>query len=240
LIRQRNPARDDARWGSRIVGVVLRPRSTFNALIHEPSWVATWLFILIVWLACGGWLLSTEVGQQALVDERVRVVESLGGTVSDAEYAALQASPPWWVYFTSGGRLLLLPLATLVAAALVMMAARMAGHPARLVQALSIVVHASSVLALGQVLATPLHYVRESLTSPLNLAAILPLVEDGTLAARFFGTVDLFAAWWAGLVAIGLAALTGQPARRYLWRIAVGFIAVAAITATIVVAMGGA
>ena len=50
---------------------------------------------------------------------------------------------------------------------------------APVVQALSIVVHATVVLLIGQVIVTPLHYVRESLTSPLNLAAALPAMDDG-------------------------------------------------------------
>ena len=65
-------------------------------------------------------------------------------------------------------------------------------------QALAIVVHATVVLLIGQVIVTPLHYVRESLTSPLNLAAVLPLMDDGTLPARFFGSLDIFVLWWCG------------------------------------------
>ena len=38
--------------------------------------MGTWAFILIVWAVCGWWLLSTDIGQQALVDERVRVIEA--------------------------------------------------------------------------------------------------------------------------------------------------------------------
>ena len=76
----------------------------------------------------------------------------------------------------------------------------------RFSQALAIVVHASVVLLVGQVIATPLHYVRESLTSPLNLAAVLPLMQDGTAPTRFAGTLDLFALWWA--VLLGIVVLT--------------------------------
>ena len=240
MIRRRDPQRADAHWGGRITGVVLRPRATFEALAHKPGWLAPWLLILAVWAICGGWLLSTETGQQALVDERVRVIETLGDDITDADYAALQASPPWWVYFTSGSRVLLAPLTTILVGALVLGTARMSGAVVSFAQAMSVAVYASVVLLLGQIIATPLHYVRESLTSPLNLAAILPLMEDGTLAARFFGTIDLFAAWWAGLLSIGLAVLTGRRASAYAWRIAVVFLVFAAVTAAAIVAMGGA
>jgi hypothetical protein len=179
----------------RIAGIILRPRATLAALVLAPAWLTTWLLILMTWAICGGWLLSTDVGRQALVDERVRVVEALGGVVTDAEYAALQARPPWWVYFTSGGRLLLFPITTLAVAALLWLVARTSAT-ATLTQALALAVHASVALAVGQVVATPLHYLRESLTSPLNLATVLPLMEQGTVASRFFGALDVFALWW--------------------------------------------
>jgi hypothetical protein len=224
----------------RITGVVVRPGATFAALVKAPVWLGTWLFILIVWGVCGTALLTTETGDQALVDERVRVVETFGGVVTDDEYAALRANPPWWIYLTSGGRALLLPLTTVTVAALLLVAARSGGTRATLTQTMALSVHASVALLIGQVIATPLHYIRESLTSPLNLAAVLPMMEEGTLPARFFGTIDVFALWWAGLLAVGLAALTGKRARHYAWRIALLFLVFAAVTATLIVVRGGA
>jgi hypothetical protein len=224
---------------SRLAGVVLRPRTTFAELVRRPLWLDTWLVILILVAACAAILLGTEVGQQAVVDERVRVIETFGGAVDDAEYAALQHRPPFWIYVVSGTRMLLTPLVTLLAAGACWLAARAEGAPARFVQALSIVVHASVVLAIGQLIATPIHVLRESLTSPMNLAAVLPLVQEGTLAARFFGVVDLFAVWWLALIAIGLAALTGQPKRRYVMAFTTIYLVFAAIMAGVIAALGG-
>jgi hypothetical protein len=221
--------------------MVTRPRATLAELIARPAWVAPWLLILIVWAVCGGWLLSTEIGQQALVDERVRVIETFGGEVEDDEYAALQAHLPWWVYLTSGGRALLAPPATVLAAVSLWLVARGDGAVATTMRhALAIAIHASVVLLIGQLIATPLHYLRESLTSPLNMAAVLPLMEEGTLPARFFGTLDIFAMWWAWLLALGLSALTRRPVRRYAWPLAAAYIGFAAIVAALIAATGGA
>jgi hypothetical protein len=85
----------------------------------------------------------------------------------------------------------------------------------------------------GQLIATPLHYVRESLTSPLNLAAVLPLMEAGTAPTRFAGTLDLFALWWAVLLAMGLSVLTGRQTSRYLWSIAALYVVFAAVVAVL-------
>jgi Yip1 domain len=223
----------------RIAGIVTRPRATLAELVRQPVWAATWLFILILWAICGSWLLSTDIGQQALVDERVRVIESFGGTVTEPEYAALVAEPPWWVYFTSGGRLLLTPEFTLLIAVAVWAVVRREGAPVRFAQALAIVVQSSVVLLIGQLVATPIHYVRESLTSPLNASALLPLMEDGTAPTRFFGVLDVFAVWWAVLLAVGLSALTGRPTRRYLVPIALIFAAFAMVMAIVLAVRGG-
>ena len=223
----------------RIAGIVSRPRATMSELVAQPAWLATWLVVLTGWAICGGWLLSTTVGQQALIDETVRVSESFGRTITDAEYAALLAQPPWWTYFTSGGRLLLTPFVTLLAAMVVWVVGRKDGIGASWPQALSIVVHANVVLLLGQVVATPLHYVRESLTSPLNLAAVLPGMNEGTVPARFFGSLDFFVMWWCGLLAIGLAVLTRRRPTRYAVVLGLFYAGFAAVIAATVAVMGG-
>ena len=128
---------------------------------------------------------------------------------------------------------------TLAAAVGLWLVARADGAAVRFQQALSLAVHASVVLLLGQLLATPLHYMRESLTSPLNLAAVLPLMEDGTIAARVAGSLDLFALWWAALLAMGLSVLTGRRTSRYVWPIAALYVALAAVAAAVTTAMGG-
>jgi hypothetical protein len=223
----------------RIAGVVVRPRATLEELAARPAWVATWIFILITWAVCGGALLASDMGEPAAIDERVRVIETFGGSVSDADYRALLARPPYWVYLTSGGRLLLTPIVTLLSAVGVWLTARADGARATLSQGLAIAVHASLVLLLGQLVATPLHYMRESLTSPLNLTAVLPFMEEGTFRTRLFGTIDLFAVWWAVLIALGLAVLTGKRPGRYLVALAGLFMGFGAVVAAAIAAFGG-
>jgi hypothetical protein len=206
-------------------------------VVRHPAFITTWAVVLLLVAMCGGLLLSTPVGQQALVDERVRVVEALGGRVDDAEYARLKAAPPVSVYVTSGGRLLLTPPLTLLVAGGLVLLSRIdrGGDAARVtfVTALSITVHATVVLALQQVVATPLHYLSESLISPTNAAGLLRVFDEGSWPARLFGTIDVFGVWWMWLLAVGLAAATGRPARRYAWRLLAVYVGVAALVAAI-------
>ena len=78
-----------------------------------------------------------------------------------------------------------------------------------------------------QFVAAPLHYLRESLTSPTNLAVFLPCFErrDGCRRGSS-ASMDLFGLWWMWLLALGLAAaerpagppLSGSIAGRLCWR----------------------
>ena len=223
----------------RVTGVLLHPRSTMVEVVRHPVFITTWVVILLAVGICGGLLLSTPVGQQSLVDERVRVTEAVGGRVDDAAYARLQANPPLTVYLTSGGRLLLTPPVTIVVAAGLLVLARLDGAALSFVTALAITVHATVVLALQQLIATPVHYAYESLTSPTNLAGILRLFDEGTWPARLFGTIDVFGLWWMWLLSLGLAAATARPASRYWWRLLAVYVGVAALVAAVFAVLGG-
>ncbi len=208
-------------------------------VVQHPAFITTWVVVLLVVAVCGGLLLSTPIGQQALVDERVRVTEALGGRVDDAAYDRLRSDPPVSIYLTSGGRLLLTPPITILMAAGLVALARFDGARVTFVTALAIAVHATVVLAVQQVVAAPLHYVNESLTSPTNLAGMLRVFDEGSVPARLFGTIDVFGLWWMWLLAVGLAAATGRQARQYIWRLLAVYVGVAAIVATVFAVSGG-
>src|SRR5688572_332856 len=111
----------------RVTGVLLHPRATMAEVVRHPAFITTWVVVLLVVAVCAGLLLSTSIGRQLLVDERVRVTEAMGGRVDDATYARLQDEPPVSIYLTSGGRLLLTPPVTMVVALGVMTLARRDG-----------------------------------------------------------------------------------------------------------------
>jgi hypothetical protein len=207
-------------------------------VVRHPAFISTWVVVLLVTAVCGGLLLSTPIGQQALVDERVRVTEALGGRVDDAAYDRLRSDPPVSIYLTSGGRLLLTPPVTLFVAGGLVGLARLSGARVTFVTALAIAVHATVVLALQQVVAAPLHYVNESVTSPTNLAGLLRVFDEGSAPARLLGAIDVFGVWWMWLLAVGLGAATGRPARQYVWRLLAVYLGVAATVAAVFAVLG--
>ena len=79
------------------------------------------------------------------------------------------------------------PAITLLVALGLMALAALDGVKVRYGVALAVTVHASVVLALQQVVATPLHFVRESLTSPTNIAGVLAAARRGQPAGALAG-----------------------------------------------------
>ena len=223
----------------RVTGVLVHPRATMAEVVRHPAFITTWVVVLLVVAVCGGLLLSTPTGQQALVDERVRVTEALGGRVDDASYDRLRNDPPVSIYLTSGGRLLLTPPVTMVVALGLMALGWFDGGRVTFVTALAITVHATVVLALQQVVATPLHYVSESLTSPTNVAGMLRLFDEGSWPQRLLGAVDAFGLWWMWLLAVGMGAATGRPAGRYIWKLLAVYVGIAAMVAAVFAVLGG-
>ena len=65
------------------------------------------------------------------------------------------------------------------------------------------------------------------------------MFDEGSWPARLFGTIDVFGLWWMWLLSVGLAAATGKPARRYLWRLLAVYVGVAAIVAAVFAVFGG-
>jgi hypothetical protein len=209
------------------------------AVVRDRAFFAVWAVVLVVVAACGATLLSTAVGRQALVDERVRTTEMIGGRVDDAAYAALLANPPLSAYVTSGGRALLTPPVTLLVALALVGFAAAARARLPFAIALAIVVHATVVLALQQVVTLPAQLVRESLGSPTSLATLVPMVDEGTWLARLLGSIDLFGLWWVVLIAVGVAAATGRSTLHWLARLIAAYLAIAALVAGAVAAFSG-
>jgi len=195
-------------FASRVVGVLTSPRATYADVAARPRWLGVLLFVLIVTLAPLMWLLSTAVGQRAVIDQQLQTIEAFGGTVTDVQYQQLQRMAPYARYFAAGSQAVMLPLVTLAIAGIAFAVFNGGlGADAAFRQVFSVVSFSGVVMALRALFATPLNYANESLSSPTNLAAVMPMFEDNTFAARLLGSVDLFLIWWAVNLAIGLGVL---------------------------------
>jgi hypothetical protein len=158
----------------------------------------------LVAAAASGLLMNTEVGQLALVDQWERTAIALGQTVDDARYAELQASSRHSVLYGAlmgaagvGGVVFVTALVVYL----------LFGRGPGFGTILAVVTHSGVILALRQVVAAPVAYVRETTASAVTLGRWFPLLDEASPAARFLGLIDLFLVWWAVVLAIGVALL---------------------------------
>ena len=227
---------------ARLLGVLRHPRRTFRELAASPRWLGVLILLTAVAAAANAALLSTEVGQQALVDQWERTAIAFGQPVDDARYAEFQAlseNGPAYGVLTA---LATVPLGTLVVAALIYVTGRrvqQAGGGVTFRQVLAVVSHAAVILALRQLIAAPVNYTRETTTSPASMALFFTMVDEASPAARFFGVLDLFVLWWLLVVAIGAAVLYAVPIRRVLYPLVGLYVGCAVLLASVMALTGG-
>jgi hypothetical protein len=78
---------------------------------------------------------------------------------------------------------------------------------------LAVVVHAGVILAVGRLVAAPLVYARETTASAMTVGTWFPSLDEASPVARFLGALDFFTLWWAVVLGIGVAVLSGRRAR---------------------------
>jgi hypothetical protein len=235
-----DPAADPVPLRHRVAGMILSPRATFRLIAAAPRWADVLILTFLVSAASGAAFLQTEVGQLALLDQWERTAVAFGQPVDDAQYAALaEASRSGAAYavVTSlvGGPVLVLALSLLLHGAF-----RLAGGAATYRQVFAVVVHAEVLLALRQVIAAPVNYARETMSSPTTASLFFTMLDESSPVARFFGVIDLFVLWWIVVLAVGMSVLYHRRART-LAAVFVGvYVALALVLALVMTVAGGA
>lgn len=193
---------------SRFIGVVFSPRAAFQGIVAAPRWIGMLVLIAVFMSVATFLFLSTEVGRQALLDQQVSAMESFGMTVTDEVYSQMEGRLSFAQYTGSIAQFFALPIMYVIIAGILfaIFSAAMGGEAA-FKQVFTVVVHSGAVSVVQQLFVLPLNYVRESMSSPTNIAALLPMVPEGSFLAYLLGAIDIFVIWWVMVLAIGLAVL---------------------------------
>ncbi|MEO8259375.1 MAG: YIP1 family protein [Acidobacteriota bacterium] len=221
---------------ARIFGVLVAPRATYADVAARPRWLGVLAVVLLVMATGSIILFSTTVGQEALLDQQVSMIESFGVKLPAERYQAMEANlaRPTTPYVTAAGQVVFVPIMALIIAGIAMgIFTAVLGGDATFKQVFSVVAHAGVVSMAQQLFVYPLDYARGSLSSPTNLGVFLPFLDEMTFAARLLGTIDLFLIWWLVNLAIGLGVLY----KRRTGPIAVGFLSVYLVIALIIAAI---
>jgi Yip1 domain len=230
---------------ARVYGVIGRPRVTFSTIVQAPSWAPVLVATTAVTFLCGIAFLRTDVGQQALVDQWERTATAFGQPVDDEGYAQMELTARSGVFDVAYAAVTALAggpaLVFAVSGVLFVLLKRRGGLPSSrpsFVQVLAIVSYASVILALRQIVSTPLDYMRESIASPTTLVQLFSMLDEASPVARFLGIVDLFVIWWIVVIAIGVSILY-QRSTRSVALVFTGAYVVFALLAALAMAVSG-
>ncbi len=222
---------------ARLGGVIRSPRAVFKRVIERPRWAGVMVVTLCVTAACGFAFMQTDVGRQALVDQWERSALAFGHEVDDESYAVLTRLSdrgPAYALLTAVASGPVLTFAT--AGVIVGLFGRLR---ASYTQVLAVVAHAGVVLAVRQVLVTPLNYSRESLASPTTLSLLFPMFDEASPLARFAGAIDLFVVWWVLVLAAGVSLLYRRSTRTTAFAFMGAYVGFAALLAIAMAVSGG-
>lgn len=196
---------------ARLIGILTSPRASYADVAARPRWAGMLTAIVLIGSIGTFAFLSTEVGQQAMLDQQVRMMESFGVTLDDAVYERMEQSLESARYTTPLAQAVALPVVGLIVAGLLYAIFNaIVGGNATLKQIFAIVVHSGVIMAFAQIFGLPLAYARESMSSSTNLAVFFPFLDDSSFAARLLGSIDLFQIWWLVSLSIGLGVLYGR------------------------------
>jgi hypothetical protein len=223
----------------RILGIFVYPRTTFEAIAQAPRWIGVLSAAFVVTAAASAIVLNTETGQLALLDQWERQAAAFGHSLTDAEYGSLAEASRHGTGYAVLMALAIGPVLVTALSALFFFTFRAASSTVTYRQVLAVVAHAGVILALRQIVAAPVTYVSETLTSPLTLGLFFRMFDEASPAARFFGIIDLFVVWWVFVLAIGMSVLYRRPARRLAGVFVGAYVTLAIVLTAAMAATGG-
>jgi Yip1 domain len=223
---------------SRLLGIILSPRSTCQALAQAPRWADVLILSTVAAALAGALVMRTGVGQIALVDQWERTAVAFGQPVDDAAYARLQQLSERGSLYEAGVAILNGPVQVLAVAGFVFLVLGGRRNAVTFRQVLSIVSHAGVFLALRQIIGAASTYFRETTASATALGLWFPMFDESSPAARFLGAMDLLVIWWVVVLGIGIAVLYRKRTVRVASALA-GVYAVLALMMTVAMALAG-
>jgi len=225
---------------ARFAGIVLSPKETFTSVVATPRWLGMLAAITILLAVMTTAFLSTEVGRQALLDQQISSMESFGMTVTDEQYAQIEQRIGMSAYFGGAAQLVTIPIVYVVMAGLLFLIFNAGmGGVASFKQVYTVVVHAGAISIVQQLFVLPLNYVRGSMASPTNLAALLPMLPEDSFFAYLLGAIDVFLIWWVFVLAIGLGVMYKRRTQPVAIMLFVIYAVIAVIIAGVRTYMGG-
>lgn len=233
-------ARAPANLLARFIGVITSPRETFEDVVARPHWLGMLALVCVAMAVVVGGFMFTTVGQEAWLDAAAASPWN-PDEVTDEQYETMRRIAGFAGYLAVAQMLVVIPLIFLITAAILFAVFNVAfGGDASFNQLFAVIVHTGPIGLLAQMFTVPLNYARGTLSSATNLAVLLPMLDEESLAGRLVSMIDLFLVWQLVVLAIGLAVLYRRRTEPIAGVLFAVYGIVAAILALVLSRPGGA
>jgi len=193
---------------SRLLGVIFSPRDAYTAIAARPRALGALLVSAVILVAVNVIFLSTEVGQNATLDQQLSVMKAFGVTVTEEMVQQIQARMAYAPYTTAASILVAVPVVCAAFAGLLLaIFTAVLGGGATFRQVYAVVAHSTIIGAIQQVFSMPIMYAREEIVSPTKLSVFFPMLSEDSFLTYLLGAIDLFYLWSLINVSIGVAVL---------------------------------
>lgn len=225
---------------ARALGVIFTPRATYASIAAQPRVFGALVTILVIVVGTTALFLSTQVGQNAYIDQALSSIEGFGRQVNDQQMAGIQRMAPYAPYFTGGAQIVVVPLmAAIIAGLALALFNAILGGDASFKQAFAVVIHSYFIVALGTLFSMPLFYMRESMASATSLSVFFPMVDEASFLGRLMGSIDLFRIWWIVSLSIGFGVLYKKRTATIAWSLLSLYLIIVLVLAGVRTALSG-
>ena len=205
-VAQDTPVADQGLF-ARIVGVLLTPRATYAAVAAKPRALGVLAVVLVIIGLAQGLFLSSEVGQQLMLDQQIRAMEAFGMTVSDQLYDQMEQGMKRAAITGPITQVIFWPIALAIEAGILLVIfSLLMGGAATFKHVYAVVAHSSVIVAIQQVFSLALSYASGAMAGA-NLGVFVPMLDEKNIVTLFLGSIDLFFVWATISLAIGLGVL---------------------------------
>lgn len=192
---------------ARIVGVLLSPRATYAAVAAKPRSFGVLAVVLAIIGVAQGVFLSSEVGQQLVLDQQIRAMEAFGMTISDQLYDQMEQGMKRAAITGPITQVIFWPIALAIEAGILLVIfSLLMGGAATFKYVYAVVAHSSVIVALQQVFGIALSYASGKMAGA-NLGVFVPMLDERNFVTLFLESIDLFFVWATISLAIGLGVL---------------------------------
>jgi hypothetical protein len=226
---------------ARAVGIIVSPRETYESVVAHPKWLGMLALVAVTLGLVLGLFFASDVGRQAWLDQTVSASEAAGRTISDQQYAGMERISHYLAYIVPVQIIVFTPILYLIVSGILFAVFNAGlGGEASYKQVFTVVTHAGVIGILQVLFATPMNYLRGSMTSATSLGVLLPMLTEGSFLGRLFGMIDVFYIWQVVVLGIGLAVLYRRRTQPIATALLGVYVVIAAIIALVMSRMGGA